>query len=105
MTPEEPPVNPPSAAGRPVAPAAPEAAPEFPSALPPPPERDPFWGYSDLLWLFGLAIASVLSALAVERIALKLFKLEVASIAAGMLVLYGLLCGSLRMMFRLAGGG
>ena len=100
MTPEEPPVNPPPAAGRPVAPAAPEAAPEFPSALPPPPERDPFWGYSDLLWLFGLAIASVLSALAVERIALKLFKLEVASIAAGMLVLYGLLCGSLRMMFR-----
>ena len=86
MTPEEPPVNPPPAAGRPVAPAAPEAAPEFPSALPPPPERDPFWGYSDLLWFFGMAIASVLASWVVEWFTLKFVKLEVASLAAGMLV-------------------
>ena len=95
MTPEEPPVNPAPAAAGP-----PEAAPEQTAAPPPPPERDPFWGYSDLLWFFGMAIASVLASWVVEWFTLKFVKLEVASLAAGMLVLYGLLFGSLRMMFR-----
>jgi hypothetical protein len=101
MTPEEPDVNlAPAAAGRPEAASEQTAAPEFPAALPPPPQRDPFWGYSDLLWFFGMAIASVLASWVVEWFTLKFVKLEVASLAAGMLVLYGLLFGSLRIMFR-----
>ena len=46
MTPEEPPVNPAPAAASPEVPAAPEF-------LAPPPEPDPFWGYSDLLWFLA----------------------------------------------------
>jgi membrane protease YdiL (CAAX protease family) len=92
MTPEEPTENP----------APVSAAPELPAAAPRPlpPERDPFWGYADLLWFLGMAIASVLVSWAVEWLTVKLFKSEAASLAAGMFVLYGLLFGSLRMMFR-----
>ena len=52
MTPEEPPVNP----------HQPPAAPEPAAAPPRAPERDPFWGYGDVLWFLGLAIASVLAS-------------------------------------------
>ncbi len=101
MTPEEPPVNlTPASGGPPDAQAALEAPAAPQPAAPPPPERDPFWGYSDLLCFVGLAIPSMLAASAVEWLAQKWFKLEVASVAAGMFVLYGLLFGSLRVMFR-----
>ena len=96
MTPEEPPVNlAPASAGPPEAP----GAPEFPAA--PPPERDPFWGYSDLLWFLGLAIPSLLAAWGAGWLALASLKSRVASVAAETFVLYGLLFGSLRMMFRM----
>jgi membrane protease YdiL (CAAX protease family) len=105
MTPEEQPVPFEPSAGAPEAPAAPEqpAAPEFLSAPPRPPERDPFWGYSDLLWFFGLAIPSMLAGEAVEWLTLTLLKLNVTSLAVrhvpGMFVGYGLLFGGLRLMF------
>jgi membrane protease YdiL (CAAX protease family) len=96
MTPEEPPVN--------LAPvdAAPQvpAAPEFPAAPPAPPERDPFWSYSDLVFFLGMAITSVLAGWAAEWLVLKVAKVEVVSLAAGMFVLYGILFGSLGVMFR-----
>ncbi|MGO9232060.1 MAG: lysostaphin resistance A-like protein [Bryobacteraceae bacterium] len=97
MTPEEPPVN-----FEPTSASPPEAlgAPAISGVLPVAPERDPFWGYGDLLWFFGLAIPSMLAAWVVEWFAMKLFKLEVVSLTAGMVVLYGMLFGSLRMMFR-----
>jgi len=107
MTPEEPSVNlDPAAAGPPESPPAPDriAVPEFLSAFPPPPERDPFWGYSDLLWFFGLAIPSMLAGEAIEWLILAALKLNVASLAVrhvpGMFVGYCLLFGSLRVMFR-----
>jgi hypothetical protein len=83
MTPEEQPVPFEPSAGAPEAPAAPEqpAAPEFLSAPPRPPERDPFWGYSDLFWFFGLAIPSMLAGEAVEWLTLTLLKLNVTSLA------------------------
>ncbi|HEY1218870.1 MAG: type II CAAX endopeptidase family protein [Bryobacteraceae bacterium] len=98
MTPEEPPVNPDPAAASPEVP----AAPEFLAA--PPPERDPFWGYSDLLWFLCMAITGMLAGWAVEWIAIKWLKLETVSLAAGMLVMYGLLFGSLHLMFRVVYG-
>jgi uncharacterized protein len=98
MTPEEPPVNPvPAAAGSPEAP----PVPEIPAALAPPPQRDPFWGYTDLFWFFGMAIASMLVGWAVGWLALASIKLRVASLAAEMIVLYAVLFGSLHVMFRL----
>jgi membrane protease YdiL (CAAX protease family) len=100
MTPEEPPVNPEPAAA-PDLPVVPEQTAEFPAAAPPPPERDPFWGYGDLLWFFGLAIPSLLAGWAVGWLTLASLKLKVVSLAAEMIVLYGLLFGSLRLMFRL----
>jgi len=97
MTPAEPPANfePTSAS-----PSEALGAPAIPGVPPVAPERDPFWGYGDLLWFFGLAIPSMLAAWVVEWFAVKLFKLEVVSLTAGMVVLYGMLFGSLRMMFR-----
>jgi len=95
MTPEEPPANPaPAAAGPPEPAATPQVA----------PERDPFWGYGDVLWFLGLAIASVLASWAVQFAAMKLFKVELVSLTIGMFALYGLLFGSLRVIFRVVYG-
>ncbi|MGB9457187.1 MAG: type II CAAX endopeptidase family protein, partial [Bryobacteraceae bacterium] len=69
-------------------------------AAPPPPERDPFWGYSDLLWFSGMAIGAMLVGWAVGGLTLALFKLKVASLAAEMIVLYAVLFGSLQVMLR-----
>ena len=97
MTPEDPPVNFVSAAVPPEA-VTPEqtAAP----APPPAPERDPFWGYGDLLCFLGLAIPSLLAGWGAGWLALAWLKLKVVSLAAEMIVLYACLFGSLRMMFR-----
>jgi len=107
MTPEEPPVNVEPAAGPLDALPPPQAAAGTPEIPPPPtapPERDPFWGYSDLLWFVGLAIPSMLAGEAAEWLTLALLKWNVASLAArtvpGMFVGYTLLFGSLRVMFR-----
>ncbi|MGD0670326.1 MAG: type II CAAX endopeptidase family protein [Bryobacteraceae bacterium] len=94
MTPEEPPVNLAPVSGPPEPPPAPEPA------APPLPERDPFWGYSDLLWFAGMAIGAMLVGWAVGGLTLALFKLKVASLAAEMIVLYAVLFGSLQVMFR-----
>jgi len=88
MTPEEPPVN--------IEPTAPDVAPPAPPA----PERDPFWGYDDLVWFIGLAIASMLAAWAVEWVAMKLVHVEMVSVAIAMFAMYGLLFGALGGMFR-----
>jgi len=113
MTPEEPPVNLESSAAGQDAPAAPGApatpgeiaAPEFLQAFPRPPERDPFWGYSDLLWFCGLVIPCMLAGEALEWLILTLFKWNVASLAVrsvpGMFAGYGLLFGALRVMLWL----
>ena len=98
MTPEEPLMNPAPAAAPETAPGQ-MAAPESPAA-PPPPERDPFWDYGDVLGFFGLAIPSMLAAWAVEWLVTKLVKVELVALTVGMFVLYGLLFGALRVMFR-----
>ena len=98
MTPEAPNPEPTPAAGAPETP-----LPGFCSA-PPPPERDPFWGYSDLLWFLGMAIASMVAGWAVGWLIQAALKLKVAGIAAEMIVLYGLLFGSLQLMFRVRYG-
>jgi len=97
MTPEEPPVN-----SDPAFAAPPEAqvVPALSGVPPLAPERDPFWGYGDLLWFFGLAIPSMLASWAVQWLAMKLFKWEMVSLTVGMFVLYGLLFAALGMMFR-----
>ena len=89
MTPEEPPVNLGPASGAAEAAVEPEqnaaleqtAEPEFLAPLPPPPERDPFWGYSDLLWFCGLVIPCMLAGEALEWLTLALFKWNVTSLA------------------------
>jgi hypothetical protein len=88
MTPEEPPVD-----------HAPASA-EPPPAAPLQPEREPFWGYGDVLGFFGLVIPCMLASWAVQWVAMKFFKPEVVSLTAGMFVLYGLLFGALGVMFR-----
>jgi len=87
MTPEESPVN--------FAPAPAEAP-----LAPLQPEREPFWGYGDALGFFGLVIPCMLASWVVQWVATKFCKLEVVSLTAGMLVLYGLLFGALGVMFR-----
>jgi membrane protease YdiL (CAAX protease family) len=91
MTPEETPA--------PLAPASIEP-PDLAVAPPPAPERGPFWGYGDVLWFLGLAIPCMLASWVVDWLAGRWIKVEVVRLALGMLVLYGLLFGSLRMMFR-----
>jgi membrane protease YdiL (CAAX protease family) len=91
MTPEETP--------GPLAPASMEP-PALAAPPPPVPERDPFWGYGDVLWFLGLAVPCMLASWVVDWLAGRWIKVEVVRLTIGMLVLYGLLFGSLRMMFR-----
>jgi hypothetical protein len=86
MTPEDPPMDP--------------ATPE-PAAVPAPAtERDPFWGYGDALWFLGLAIPCVFASWGIDWLVMRLVKVELVGLTAGMFVLYGLLFGGLRVMFR-----
>jgi len=81
----------------------PEAAPLPP--LPPPPERYPFWGYSDLLLFAGLAVPSVLAGLAIVKGVMLLLHLHPAARAAELLPAqflgYAILFGALLLIFRM----
>lgn len=111
MTPEippEPPVPaPPLDAGPPLEGAPPDS--ELPPPLPalplqPPPERDPFWSYTDVLFFAGLAIPCMLIGYAAVHGVLHLFHVHLAIRAAELLAEqltgYLLLFSALRMIFR-----
>jgi membrane protease YdiL (CAAX protease family) len=79
-------------------------------ALPPPapepaPERDPFWGYFDLLFFAGLVMPSMLLGWAVVKAGMFLLHihaaLRVAELLSEQFLGYGILFGGLLLMFRL----
>jgi hypothetical protein len=69
------------------------------------PERDPFWGYPDLLFFAGLAIPSMLIGWAVVKAGMFLFHihavLPVAELLFEQFLGYGILFGGLLLMFRM----
>jgi len=50
--------------------------PADPQPAPAPPERDPFWGYSDLLLFGGLALPAMLSGFGLVKVTLYLLRLH-----------------------------
>jgi membrane protease YdiL (CAAX protease family) len=72
---------------------------------PPEPERDPFWGYPDLLFFAGLVVPSMLIGWAVVKAGMFLFHihavLPVAELLFEQFLGYGVLFGGLLLMFRL----
>ncbi len=82
---------------------------EQPLEAPPPPpaepERDPFWGYPDLLFFAGLVIPSMLIGWAVVKAGMFLFHihaaLRVSELLAEPFLGYGILFGGLLLMFRI----
>jgi hypothetical protein len=85
----------------------PEApAPPEPLALyfPPPPERDPFWGYGDLLIFAGLTLPCLLLALGVVKAAFWILHLHPAvktwELLVAQFAFYALLSGVLAVLFR-----
>jgi membrane protease YdiL (CAAX protease family) len=78
---------------------------EAPAPPPPAPERDPFWGYHDLLFFAGLAIPSMLVGWAVVKAAMFLLHihtaLRVAELLSEQFLGYGILFGGLLLMFRM----
>ena len=80
----------------------PEEAPSLFDA--PPPERDPFWGYSDLLIFIGLSIPSLLLGLGLVKGFLWIFHIHPALKAWELLpeqfAGYGFLSGALCALFR-----
>lgn len=90
-------------------PAPPESAPEgVPFAPAAPPERVPFWGYSDLALLTGLAIPCMIAGWAIVKVFMWTFHLRAAVQApesvASTLAGYSLLFGALMLMFRVQYG-
>jgi membrane protease YdiL (CAAX protease family) len=79
---------------------APEAPPE---PRPPEPERDPFWGYLDLLVFAGLAIPSMVIGWAVVAAGMFLFRHapRVTELLVEQFLGYGILFGGLLLIFRL----
>jgi hypothetical protein len=79
---------------------APEAPPE---PRPPEPERDPFWGYLDLLVFAGLAIPSMVIGWAVVAAGMFLFHHapRVTELLSEQFLGYGILFGGLLLIFRL----
>jgi len=78
-------------------------------SLPPPaPQREPFWGYSDLMLFAGLTVPSLLLGVLLVRGAMAVFHLHTEmSVAVQLpeqLVGYALLFGALRLMFRVQYG-
>jgi uncharacterized protein len=73
-------------------------------AVQPPPERVPFWGYSDLLIFAGLAIPCMLLGFGVIKVAFWIFHLHPAvktwELLAAQLGGYGFLLGTLAAIFR-----
>ena len=89
----------------PEAPAPPEP-PEPLDALyfPPPPERDPFWSYGDLLIFAGLTLPCLLLGLGAVKAAFWIFQLHPAvktwELLAAQIAFYALLSGVLAALFR-----
>ena len=81
-----------------------QASEERPSA-PPEPERDPFWGYPDLLFFAGLVVPSMLIGWAVVKAGMFLSHihavLPVAELLFEQFLGYGILFGGLLLMFRM----
>ena len=84
------------------------APPEVPEPLvfsPPPPERDPFWSYGDLLIFAGLTLPCLLLGLGVVKAAFWIFQLHPAvktwELLAAQFTFYALLSGVLVALFRL----
>jgi membrane protease YdiL (CAAX protease family) len=74
-----------------------------PFDTPEPPEREPFWGYGDLLVVIGLGIVSILAgagSIAILIRTLHMHPLKAASVVAQQSLIYFLLFGSLAMLFR-----
>jgi membrane protease YdiL (CAAX protease family) len=71
----------------------------------PPPERDPFWSYADLLIFAGLTLPCLLLGLGVVKAAFWIFQLHPAvktwELLAAQFSFYGLLLGTLVALFRL----
>jgi len=93
MTPERPHIDPMPAGETPV-----PATLQQPAENAPP--RDPFWDYTDLAWFIGTAIASIVAGSGVELLVGAAIKPKIIGVAAGMVALYALLFGALKMMFR-----
>lgn len=74
----------------------------------PPPERDPFWSYSDVLLFTGLAIPCMLLGWLAVQAGLRLFHIHPAAHAAELLAEqvagYLLLFSALRLIFRVQYG-
>ena len=72
---------------------------------PPPPERYPFWGYSDLLLFAGLAIPCMLLGWAVVRALFVIFRihttLSVVELLPQQFLGYAFLFGALALVFRM----
>jgi membrane protease YdiL (CAAX protease family) len=70
----------------------------------PPPERDPFWSYADLLLFAGLTLPCLLLGLGVVKAAFWIFQLHPAvktwELLANQLAFYALLSGALSALFR-----
>jgi hypothetical protein len=76
-----------------------------PDPMPPPvPEREPFWGYADLLLFAGLTVPSMLFGMLLVRGVMAIFHLHttvsVAVLLPEQLVGYAILFGALRLIFR-----
>jgi membrane protease YdiL (CAAX protease family) len=87
----------------------PELLPATSSELPPPPpERDPFWGYSDLALFIGLALPCMLAALLVMKGATSLLHIPdpagATQAVGGQFLFYLLIFLSLRVMFQVQYG-
>ena len=91
-------------------PSEPPAGPPPDSPFPQPqlPERVPFWGYTDLFLVAGLAAPCMLGGAAVVKLAMLLFHLHAAAPAdeavPAMLLGYGLLFGAVMAIFRVQYG-
>jgi len=74
-----------------------------PLEQPPPEEREPFWGYGDLLVILGLAVVSILagagSVIILFRV-LHLHALKAVELVVQQSLIYVLLFGSIAMLFR-----
>ncbi len=85
----------------------PEEVPSLFEVPPPPPEREPFWGYSDLLVFVGLSIPSLLLGLGLVKGLFWLFHFHPALKAwelvpeqfAGYAFLFGALCALFRTQY------
>src|SRR5882724_1089080 len=71
---------------------------------PPAPERDPFWGYSDLILFAGLGIPSMLLGFGLVKGATFLFRVHApnraAELLAGQFAGYAFLFGALMLILR-----